>query len=93
MHGWHCYISKTYPPDKLSKLRTTGPWLLTDLFTRTISKHSGILVTYMHLRIVSQSIQRGLIDVILGYGRLDVSDRGFKCIRIIGVKKQNLVYF
>ena len=26
MHGWHCYIFKTYPPDKLSKLRTTGPW-------------------------------------------------------------------
>ena len=25
MHGWHCYIFKTYPPDKLSKLRTTGP--------------------------------------------------------------------
>ena len=24
MHGWHCYICKTYPPDKLSKLRTTG---------------------------------------------------------------------
>ena len=24
MHGWHCYIFKTYPPDKLSKLRTTG---------------------------------------------------------------------
>ena len=27
MHGWHCYIFKTYPPDKLSKLRTTGPCL------------------------------------------------------------------
>ena len=26
MHGWHCYIFKTYPSDKLSKLRTTGPW-------------------------------------------------------------------
>ena len=25
MHGWHCYIFKTYTPDKLSKLRTTGP--------------------------------------------------------------------
>ena len=24
MHGWHCYIFKTYLPDKLSKLRTTG---------------------------------------------------------------------
>ena len=28
MHGWHCYIFKTYPPDKLSKLRTTGPRLI-----------------------------------------------------------------
>ena len=28
MHGWHCYIFKTYPPNKLSKLRTTGPrWI------------------------------------------------------------------
>ena len=25
MHGWHCYIFKTYPPDKLSKLCTTDP--------------------------------------------------------------------
>ena len=25
VHGWHCYIFNTYPPDKLSKLRTTGP--------------------------------------------------------------------
>ena len=35
MHGWHCYIFKTYPPDKLSKLRTTGPsgLLLNDTHT------------------------------------------------------------
>ena len=31
MHGWHCYIVKTYPLDKLSKLRTTGPSCLTCL--------------------------------------------------------------
>ena len=31
MHGWHCYIFKTYPPDKLSKLRTTGPWTVGDV--------------------------------------------------------------
>ena len=24
MHGWHCYIFKTYPLDKLSGLRTSG---------------------------------------------------------------------
>ena len=32
MHGWQCYIFKTYPPDKLSKLRTTCPWSLFHLF-------------------------------------------------------------
>ena len=25
MHGWHCYIFKTYPPDKLSKLVQPTP--------------------------------------------------------------------
>ena len=25
MAVWHCHIFKTYPPDKLDKLRTTGP--------------------------------------------------------------------
>ena len=36
MHGWHCYIFKTYPPGKLSKLRTTSPRSLAQLRTAPI---------------------------------------------------------
>ena len=48
MQGWHCYIFKTYPPDKLSKLRTTGPWLTGCMSTAGLRACIIVLILHRH---------------------------------------------
>ena len=62
MHGWHCYIFKTYPLDKLSKLRTTGPWFLREYSVWIWKSHCNMLYSRSLMNIMFTIVLRWTTD-------------------------------